>query len=240
MKKLSSMTIAIIGIGGALFFIFCFALNHPLVKYAPIGFMLAVACMSQILLSKQGYWWTWIISLFLGVFTYAVIAIFVVQPYRITLRGMEPTLLHGDHAIVIKFYNRIHRGDILIYHLPGEKKHRVHRVIGLPGEELEIRDGNVIINRRPVTPSEKMPEIEHGNRGEYGKPGQIIKIPEDHFYLLGDNSSISYDSRDWGFLNKTEIIGKVACFIRPIFRLQEGGSYPLDKNRNISESAGFS
>jgi len=159
-------------------------------------------------------------------FTYAVILAliirtFVVQAFKIPSGSMIPTLLIGDHILVNKFiygikipftdkkilsFKEPQRGDIIVFKYPGdEKRDFIKRVIGLPGETIEIKDKQVFINGKPL---QEPYAIYNGSpsyfRGHYGP----VKIPPNHLFVMGDNRDNSMDSRVWGFLDERKVKGK--------------------------------
>lgn len=89
-----------------------------------------------------------------------------------------------------------------------EGREYIKRLIAKGGEAVEIRDGKIYINGGVVT----IEGIEKGyyyNRGDYGKKGEMLHVPENHCYLLGDNSASSYDSRFHGYIPIKDLLGKV-------------------------------
>lgn len=151
-----------------------------------------------------------------GAFSYVVRA-HVVQAFSIASASMRPTLLIGDQILVDKAATDYTRGDLLVFDFPPDKgkaemREYVKRLIGLPGDVIEIRDKQVLVNGKPLAepyvihtdsktiPADKQP------RDFYGP----VTVPEDSCFVLGDNRDRSYDSRFWGFVKKNEIVGKVA------------------------------
>lgn len=148
-----------------------------------------------------------VIAVILALFVRA----FVVQAFKIPTGSMKPTLNENNRIFVNKFIYRFkepQRGDIMVFKYPEDlKKDFIKRVIATAGETVGIRDGNIIINGEPVDAPE-IKSIYYYNRGDFGGLGQKVKVPEDSFYVLGDNSSSSRDSRYWGFVPKKYVIGK--------------------------------
>ena len=155
---------------------------------------------------------------------------FVVQAFKIPSGSMKPTLLVGDHILVNKFIYGIKipfirntlipisdpkRGDIIVFIYPVDKsKDFIKRVIGLPGERIEIVDSEIRINKELYGDSHGF----YANQGlKTGNPSNEdryspITVPENHFFVMGDNRDHSYDSRFWGFVPSDSIKGK-AFFI---------------------------
>jgi signal peptidase I len=129
---------------------------------------------------------------------------FVVQPVRIEGRAMEPTLNNGDRVFINKMVSEFKRGDIVILLYPKDQsKSYIKRIIGLPGERLEIEDGKIIINGKRLDEPYISPEfLSHDSSP---KP---VMIPADHYFVLGDNRNHSSDSRSWGTVPHNLILGK--------------------------------
>jgi signal peptidase I len=161
-----------------------------------------------------------------------VIRTTVAEARYIPSTSMEPTLLVGDRLIIEKlsFYvTKPQRGDILVFYPPragesigtGQRVLRwlgftgdaayIKRVIGLPGETIEIREGQVLINGEPLAESyTKEPPY-------YTSPP--LKIPPNSLYMMGDNRNNSQDSFRWGPLPVDHIIGKAVIRFWPLPRI---------------------
>jgi signal peptidase I len=184
---------------------------------------------------------------------YFLVTTLVAEGYYIPSSSMEPTLygartVHradgnlerdpGDRVLALKGIFQIlgpGRGDVIIFrtvedHPVGDLEDEepallVKRVVGLPGEELEIRDGWVWLRsadeeRLHPMSHEGFPEgLHYDSRGSFGRPGHPVRIPEDHYFVLGDNSSNSSDSRVWGFLPRSHVRGRVIIRFWPLRRL---------------------
>jgi len=126
--------------------------------------------------------------------------------------SMEPTLSIGDRIISIKVED-IKRKDIVILYPPkGKKEILTKRVVGLPGENLKIKDGFVYINGEKI----EEPYIKEKPNYEI----EEIKIPTGKYFLLGDNRNESEDSSIWGPVEKENIIGKIICRYYPFKRFK--------------------
>jgi signal peptidase I len=160
-----------------------------------------------------------------------VIRTWGVQAFKIPSGSMKPTLLIGDHLLVSKSSYGIklpfsdvvvipigdpERGDIVVFRFPEDKdKDFIKRIIGLPGETVEVRDKAVFINGKKLNKdwghyTDKVvlpPGVQP--RDNFGP----VKVPEDHYFVMGDNRDQSYDSRFWfggrgGFVPREDILGK--------------------------------
>ena len=168
---------------------------------------------------------------------------FVFQAFKTPTGSMKPNLLVGDHLIVNKFIfapavfglervllpmRPIERGDIIVFKFPEEpERDFIKRVIGLPGDTLELRNQTVLINGQALTepyahylfPPAAEGQMEGDLRRKYGP----VTVPAGHFFMMGDNRDDSQDSRFWGFLPETYVKGR-ALFIYWSFDTPEDGS----------------
>ena len=158
----------------------------------------------------------------------AVIAIlirtFLLGPYKIPTGSMRPTLLEGDRIFVDKITYRFRppqRGEIIVFKYPLDpKKDFVKRLVAFDGEELEIRNGSIYINGKRLEDPAEISSHYYYNRNDwaYSKEGQKIKVPPNSFFVLGDNSAQSSDSRSWGFVSRSYLIGRAFLIWWPLYR----------------------
>ncbi|MBA4423408.1 MAG: signal peptidase I [Syntrophus sp. (in: bacteria)] len=151
---------------------------------------------------------------------------FVIQAYKIPSGSMKPTLQIGDHILVSKFNYGVKlpflrstliptgtpkRGDILVFIYPEDRsKDFIKRLIGLPGDTIEIRNKKLLLNGLPL----------NDTHGVYVDnlviPGSVqprdnfgpVTVPEESIFVMGDNRDESYDSRFWGFVKMKDVLGK--------------------------------
>jgi signal peptidase I len=161
-------------------------------------------------------------TVFLSIFLAVGIQSFVARSYYIPSGSMLPTLQINDRLIVDKLSYRFSnpvRGDIVVFDPPaklGFKDAFIKRVIGLPGDRVEVRNGKVYVNDKAL--SEKY--IEEAPNYTWSStsltPDGIV--PEGHYLVLGDNRNNSYDGHYWGFIPKDRIVGKAVVRFWPIDR----------------------
>jgi len=162
-----------------------------------------------------------------------LIRTFIIQAFKIPTGSMEPTLLVGDHLLVTKFSYSVHipneipftsiqlfpdyhffasvpeRGNIVVFKYPeDESKDFIKRVIGLPGETIQVIQQRVYINdkllKEPYAYHSQPPSLNSGSRDNMPP----LRIPEGHIFVMGDNRENSHDSRMWGTLDLSKLRGK--------------------------------
>ena len=155
----------------------------------------------------------------------APIRYFLFQPFIVSGESMHPSFESGDYLIVDEISYRLsdpQRGDVVVFNagfIPGYAGQRfIKRVIGLPGETVNITNGQVevIKDGRTAVLDEKYLS---DNLKTYGDKN--ITLNSDEYFVLGDNRPYSYDSRMWGVVQKKDIIGKAFLRILPITNLSE-------------------
>jgi signal peptidase I len=138
-----------------------------------------------------------------------VIITFVVQAFYIPSGSMEPTLMVNDRILVAKFLYRfepIARGDVIVFRYPlNPQRDFVKRVMGLPGERAQLKEGVVYVNGQRISEKGYTIKADFGNYGP-------VTVPQGQFFVLGDNRNNSEDSRFFGYVPRDNIIGK-AIFI---------------------------
>jgi signal peptidase I len=159
--------------------------------------------------------------------------LFVVQTFSIPSGSMEPTLMIGDRIVVDKLSYRVHavgRSDIVVFSRPADERcagppvaDLVKRVIGLPGETISLSGGQVYIDKK-LLPEPWLPlSVRHATTpGPSSAPyalHQPFTIPAHDVFVMGDNRGNSCDSRWWGPIPESTIVGKVDLRVWPLSRL---------------------
>jgi signal peptidase I len=160
---------------------------------------------------------------------------FVAEARYIPSSSMEPTLEINDRLIIEKVSYRLHppkRGDVVVFSPTEALKKQdfkdafIKRVIGLPGDTVEVKNGKVFVNGKSLTENyiEAPPDYHF----------TPVKVPENQYWVLGDNRNNSYDSHYWGFVPRQNLIGKATVRFWPLNRLGSLDEEPLypDRVRN--------
>jgi signal peptidase I len=200
-----------------------------------------------------------------------IIRTFFIQAYKIPSGSMEPTLLIGDHILVNKLVyglrlpdslfgltipgipwgnyvfplESIHRGDVVVFVFPPDPtKDFIKRVIGIPGDKVQVKDGKVFLNgvempdphahfdvppqeRSAVTPRDNFPPRSPGDPN--ADPGPVT-VPPGKYLMMGDNRDHSYDGRFWGFVDANQVEGR-AVVIYWSWDSDGAGLLPIRWNR---------
>ena len=133
--------------------------------------------------------------------TFGVVRLARLKPLRMSGVSMEPTLHNNDRFFASTDVSELTRGDLVLYRYPqNPSKVFVNRIVGLPGDTIEIRAGQVYINQAAL----HEPYAVGRNEPESGP----IRIPENEFYVLGDNREHANDSRAFGPIERGAIVGR--------------------------------
>lgn len=165
----------------------------------------------------------WTHSIVIALILTLIIRTFIVQAFKIPSGSMRPTLLEGDKLFVNKYVYRFEapkRGDIIVFKYPVDpKKDFIKRLVGFGGETIELRDGKILVDGKILDDPASFGKFYYYNHDPFGGPSDKIKVPQDMYYVLGDNSANSTDSRFWGFVPKKNVLGKAVFRWWPINRI---------------------
>lgn len=200
-----------------------------------------------------------------------IIRTFFIQAYKIPSGSMEPTLLIGDHILVNKMiyglrmpdslfgltfpgipwgqyvlkFESVHHGDVVVFVFPPDPtKDFIKRVVGLPGDKVQVKDGKVFLNgaempdphahfevgpqeRSALSPRDNYPPRDPSDPNK--DPGPVT-VPDGKYLMMGDNRDRSYDSRFWGFVDLNEVEGR-AVVIYWSWDSEDGGVLPIRWSR---------
>ncbi|HEY6394327.1 MAG TPA: signal peptidase I [Candidatus Binataceae bacterium] len=174
-----------------------------------------------------------IVALALAIF----IRTFFIQAYKIPSGSMEPTLLVGDHILVNKLiygirvpdsilglnvpglpygqyvvnFEPVHRGDVVVFVFPPDRtKDFIKRVIGVPGDKVQVKNGAVLLNGSPMDDPHAHFEVSPSDRSTVSPRDNFgpVTVPPGKLLMMGDNRDRSYDSRFWGFVDQNDVEGR--------------------------------
>jgi signal peptidase I len=144
-----------------------------------------------------------------------LIKTFILQISYIPTGSMIPTLNEKEAVLVIRipyYFREPSRGEVIVFKYPQDlTKEYVKRLIGLPGDTIEIKNGVVYVNGKALDE----PYVKNKSSDNYGP----IKVPKDNYFVLGDNRPVSVDSRYWGFVPKKNLVGKAVLLLWPPQRI---------------------
>lgn len=164
---------------------------------------------------------SWILIILVAFLLSFLVRIYVVQPYRVEMTSMLDTLFPNDLVLVDKITYRFQspkRGDVVVFIPPNNVREKyIKRVIGLPGDTIEIKDGTTYINGKPMVE----PYVYSPMRYDYGP----VEVPESHIFVMGDNRSVSLDSRSFGPVERSSIIGKAVFVYFPFSHIENLNAY---------------
>ncbi|HEU4432036.1 MAG TPA: signal peptidase I [Pyrinomonadaceae bacterium] len=134
----------------------------------------------------------------------------VPQPVKVEGTAMLPTLRDGDRIFIDRNFDKLERGDIVIFYYPEDpRRSYIKRIIGLPNEAVDIREGKVFVNGTPLDEPYIDPRLNLSHRSLEER-----KLTAEQYYVIGDNRDNSSDSRIWGPLDRKFIYGK---YVRKYF-----------------------
>ena len=143
---------------------------------------------------------------------YVLVRTFLFENYRVVGQSMVPSLQNNQFLVVSKLDYRLHeprRGDIIVFRDPFDPERKlIKRIIGLPGEIVEVQRGEVLVD------NQRLSEPYISDLGRYNQ--SLTMIPDGQYYVLGDNRNNSSDSHTWGLLAGDKIVGKaLLCYWPP-------------------------
>ncbi|HEX9817662.1 MAG TPA: signal peptidase I [Patescibacteria group bacterium] len=147
---------------------------------------------------------------------FLVVYLFFMQPHQVNGQSMVPNFQNGDYVLTDKISYRLgspQRGEVIVFHAPpaancveGTGCDFIKRVLALPGETVAVRDGKIFVNDRAL-PEDYLPSDLKTNPGPFTQNGPIT-LGADEYLAVGDNRSHSSDSRFWGPIHRSDIVGK--------------------------------
>ena len=150
----------------------------------------------------------------------------LLRPFRVPTGAMSPAVRPDDHIFTegfsYRFGGKLERGDIIAFKTEKISDMSmapaifIKRTAGLPGERVRIQNGKLLINDQPVGLTNEAGGIRYANVARLISPAQTLTVPEGHYFVLGDTSTNSFDSRYWGFVPQEAVVGRAfICYWPP-------------------------
>ena len=176
----------------------------------------------------------WVVTIVGAVLLVLAVKAWVINPYRIPTASMEPALHcarptqgctgeRSDRVLANRFILHLRkpkRGEILVFETPARAQQQcgtsgtfVKRLIGLPGETISERDGRIFVDGKPL-------DEPYVPRDRRGVTSGGWKVPEGHYFMMGDNRANSCDSREWGAVPRSSIVGPLIATYWPPSRIE--------------------
>jgi len=143
---------------------------------------------------------------------FVVIYAFLFRPYQVNGQSMYPNFENGEYVLtnIISFRlnKQLPRGTVIVFQAPPDReKDYIKRIIGLPGDKILIKNGSVYVNGELLDESAYLPDDFKTYGQRFLPDDKEITVPQNHYFVLGDNRDFSSDSRDWGFVSFDKVIG---------------------------------
>lgn len=169
--------------------------------------------------------WDWVKTFAIAIVLVILLRLFLFDNYVVYGDSMEPNFHHHERLIVNKIIYDLRepkRGEVVVLHAPKGDDY-IKRVIALPGETIEVRGDQVLINGAPIDEPYIAQRIREAaarggtyNNSDFPKDGEAVTVPPDTVFVLGDNRPRSEDSRSIGFISFKDIVGRADLVYWPL------------------------
>lgn len=180
--------------------------------------------MSVAFSAVSGFFLDLIETFVIGLSLFLVVYLFFMQPHQVSGLSMEPNLHTNDYVLTDKISYRLgtpQRGDVIVFHAPpaahcpaGTGCDFIKRVMGLPGESIEVKDNGIYVNGSKL-PEPYLPDGTITSANAF-TTGRVITLGQDEYFVVGDNRTNSSDSRSWGPIPSKNIVGRAFFRYWPI------------------------
>ena len=142
---------------------------------------------------------------------FMVVYLFLMRPHQVSGKSMVPNFQDGEYLLTEKVSYRLNppkRGDVVVFSAPPTRRQDfIKRVIAVPGDKIELKDGQVYVNSKLLEET-YLPAEFKTDAGEFLRSGKAYTLTTDEYFVFGDNRGNSKDSRDFGPIKKADIVGK--------------------------------
>jgi len=172
----------------------------------------------------MAFFWEVLKAVAIAVIIIVPIRYFLVQPFFVHGASMEETFHDADYILIDEISYRFNdpvRGDIVVFRYPNDhKQYFIKRVIGLPGETIEIKNNSVKIYNTENPKGMTLVESEYLSQGQETKGALRRKLDPNEYFVMGDNRTQSSDSRSWGPVHRSEVTGRVFARAWPLTKAE--------------------
>ncbi len=159
-------------------------------------------------------------SILIAASVFLVIYIFLFRPFQVTGDSMFPNFYNNEYVLtnlITLRFGSVVRGDVIVFKAPPDPtKDFIKRVIGMPGDTVMVKNGDVYVNDQKLDESSYLKDTVHTYAGSFIQDGVPVTVPQGNYLVMGDNRPYSSDSREWGFVPEENIIGKSFFIYWPI------------------------
>ncbi|HSW48471.1 MAG TPA: signal peptidase I [Candidatus Saccharimonadales bacterium] len=150
---------------------------------------------------------------FAAIALFLIFYIFLFRPFQVSGDSMLPTYKNKEYilaGVASAAFQSPKQGDTVVFHSPSDpEKDLIKRVIAVPGDKIYLKDDFVYVNNNRIDESSYLSPGTKTTEGSFMKEGILIDVPIDNYIVMGDNRPFSSDSREWGYLAKDKVIGKI-------------------------------
>ncbi len=155
---------------------------------------------------------------------FLVIYLFLFRPYEVKGDSMYPNFYDKEYVLtnlIILRFKEPKTGDVVVFKAPPEpEKDYIKRVIAAAGDTVSIQDSQVYVNDKLFDESKYLSSSVKTFPGAFLREGDTVTVPDEQYFVLGDNRNASSDSREWGFINKEDIIGESLFVYLPVNKMR--------------------
>ena len=173
--------------------------------------------MSYVIRAVGGFFLDIIETVVIALSIFLIVYLFLMQPHQVNGQSMVPTFQDKEYLLTDKVtYKRRapERGEVVVFHAPdgagcpqGAGCDFIKRIIGVPGDQIEVKNGNIYLNGQ-LLEEPFLPDSYVTDAGAYSR-GRLINLGQGEYFVVGDNRSHSSDSRAWGPIQYSDIVGRV-------------------------------
>lgn len=171
-------------------------------------------------------------TIVLAIAIFMIAYLFLFQPHKVDGNSMDPNFVNGEYLLTDKLSYRLRppqRGEVIVFESPvNRRQDYIKRIIGLPGENVAVQSGKVLVNGRPLE-ERYLPPNFYTQDGAILSEGRTITLGPDEYIVFGDNRDHSSDSRSWGPVKRKEVVGRAWVIYWPpsMWGIVKGINYQL-------------